>query len=222
MGAAGTTDEAPRFRIRASGTAPLELVEVIRDDRRVQRWVLPPDEWDVDLTWTDPQPLHQEAAYYVRVTQAGEAYAWSSPIWLACGAPGAVGRDAAVVAALPAWSEGTWPPQQGPAERAEAAGYLPALEAFLARQGAGGRYVSLEPVGMFREHRGRYALFRGYDAGGPAYTTSSTRPAAATGEDARRPEERLPVPVTVRYYPDFPEDRIRVGVGWVDFGVGRR
>ena len=221
MGQAGKVGEAPRFRLQASGTAPLDLVEVIRDDRRVQRWVLPPDSWDVDLTWTDPEPLRDEAAYYVRVTQSGEAFAWSSPIWVACSAPSAVPREAAV-ATLPVWHEGVWPPEQGDAERSETAAYLLVLEAFLARQGAGGRYVELRPVGMFREHRGRYALFRGYDAGGPTFATSITRPASATDGDTRRTNARERAPVTVRYYPDFPENRIRVGAGWVDFGVGRR
>jgi hypothetical protein len=46
-----------------AGTAPLDLVEIVHDDRRVQRWALPPDTWDVDLTWRDEQPLRAETAY---------------------------------------------------------------------------------------------------------------------------------------------------------------
>jgi len=96
------------------------------------------------------------------------------------------------------------------------------MEQFLASQSAGGRYVELNPIGMFREHRGRYALFRGYDAGGPIHNTSITddRAGAAVSAAAARPRTRTPVHVL--YYPDFPEPRIRVGAGWVDFGVGRK
>ena len=220
MGQVGSAAEAPRFRIRASGTAPLDLVEVLRDDRRVNRWVLPAGTWDVDLTWTDPQPLGAECAYYVRVTQSGFAFAWSSPIWFTCTAAGAAAPRNAPP--LPAWHEGVWPPPGGETARAEAAAYLPALQGFLERQSAAGRYVELEPVGVFREHRGRFVLFRGFDGGGPTYGTSITHQPARGAAGERSQGARTPrVPVHVLYYPDFPEDRIRVGVGWVDFGVGR-
>ncbi|HET7771838.1 MAG TPA: DUF3604 domain-containing protein, partial [Chloroflexota bacterium] len=189
MGQRGVADAAPRFRIEASGTAPLELVDVIRDDRRIQRFVLPPDTWDASLTWADDRPLDREAAYYVRVTQAGDAFAWSSPIWLTCGA----GAGGAAPDDLPAWNAGAWPPDGDPASRREAERHLPALEAFLTMQGASGKYSGLHSVGMFREHRGQYAHFRGHDPAGR--------------------------PVHILYYPDFPEDRIRVGAGWSDYGV---
>ena len=191
MGQTGTAAAPPRFRVRASGTAPLDLVEIIRDDRRVQRWVLPPDTWDVDLAWTDIQPPPGQSAYYVRITQRGDAFAWSSPIWLTYDGPGAPGSEDS--GSVPAWNDSIWPPVGTTGEQAEAAGYLPALNAFLARQGAAGRYVDLRAVGMFREHRGRYALFRGSDAAGNQ--------------------------IHMLYYPDFAEDRIRVGIGWADFGV---
>jgi hypothetical protein len=199
MGQAGTgwADEAPRFRVQASGTAPLDLVEVIRNDCRVHRWVLPPDTWDVDLTWTDEQPLPTEAAYYVRVTQTGDAFAWSSAIWLTFAGPHALERDPAAPHTLPRWDEGVWPPTGDAAAQAEAAAHLPAALAHLERHGAGAAYGGWQPVGVFREHRGRYALFRGHDL----------------------PERK---PIQLRYYPDFPEDRVRIGVGWADYGVDPR
>ncbi|MGI8424593.1 MAG: DUF3604 domain-containing protein, partial [Chloroflexota bacterium] len=220
MGQAGTASEAPRFRVQASGTAPLDLVEIIRDDRCVQRWTLEPGTWDVDLTWTDAHPLREEAAYYVRVTQSGFAFAWSGPIWLACPEHGTTTRESPDVAALPAWDAGTWPPPGDETARTEAASHVPELERFLASQGAGRRYVDLDPVGMFQEHRGRYALYRGYDVGGPVHSTSITldrlQQAAMA---AAAPRKRTPVHVL--YYPGFPEPRIRVGVGWADYGAGR-
>ena len=218
MGQVGTTSQPPRLRIRASGTAPLDLVEIIRDDRLVHRWTLPPETWDVDLTWTDEQPVRGESAYYVRVTQTGFAFAWSSPMWLTCTTPDAVSPSSDALQALPAWSEGVWPPLAAESSRAEAATHLAPLERFLALQGAGGRYVDLVPVGMFREHRGRYALFRGHDAGGAAYSTSITHGPAASAADSAPARSRSPVHVL--YYPDFPEPRVRVAAGWLDFGLG--
>jgi hypothetical protein len=195
MGQTGTARQAPRFRVRASGTAPLDLVEIVRDDRRVQRWALPPDTWDVELTWTDEQPLRAEAAYYVRVTQSGDAFAWSSPIWLTCASEAALAEESPDVQVLPRWNEGAWPPPGDDASLAEAAGYLPAALAHLGRNGAAGKYGGWAPVGMFGEQRGRCALFRGHDV--------------PTGR-----------PVQLRYYPDFSEDRVRIESGWADYGVG--
>jgi hypothetical protein len=73
---------------------------------------------------------------------------------------------------------------------------LPAAERHLARHGASQKYGEWAPIGIFREHRGRYALFRGV---------------AVPGGD----------PVRLLYYPDFAEDRVRIGAGWADYGVGR-
>jgi hypothetical protein len=173
----------------------------------------------VDVQWTDAHPPRGEAAYYVRVTQSGFAFAWSSPIWVTCTPPDAAGPELAGAPALPAWNEGSWPPPAGGGSRAEAATYLAALERFLASQGAGGRYVDLDPIGMFREHRGRYALFRGHDAGGAVFSTSSSRDPA--GRAAQNEPAATRSPVHVLYYPDFPEPRVRVGIGWADFGIGR-
>jgi hypothetical protein len=194
MGQAGAVGETPRFRVQASGTAPLDLVEIIRNDRRVQRWVLPPDTWDVDLAWIDERPLTEEAAYYVRVTQTGDAFAWSSPLWLSYTGTVVIPQQTAVEA-LPLWNEGVWPPEGTELECAAAAAHLPAALAHLARYGAAEKYGEWKPVGLFREHRGRYALFRGYENEGGN-------------------------PVHLLYYPDFAEDRIRIGSGWVDYGAG--
>jgi hypothetical protein len=163
----------------------------------VQRWDLPPDTWDVDLSWTDEQPLPAEAAYYVRVTQTGDAFAWSSAIWLTCTGPHALERDPTASHALPRWDEGAWPPKGDAAAPAEAAAHLPAALAHLERHGAGKTYGGWRPVGVFREHRGRYALFRGHELPGHR-------------------------PVQLRYYPDFPEDRVRISIGWADYGVDPR
>ena len=55
----------------------------------------------------------------------------------------------------------------------------------------------------------------------------------AVDERSARPSPAAPVaqaetslaqdraPVHVLYFPDFPEERIRVGAGWADFGIGR-
>ena len=103
----------------------------------------------------------------------------SSPFWVRCTTAGATTRVDEEV--LPAWNSGTWPPPGDTTQRAEAESHRAASERFLASQGAGGRYVDLEAVGMFQEHRGRYALFRGFDGGGRTFSTTITRGARGPG-----------------------------------------
>ena len=87
MGSEMTTEEAPRLSVKVVGTKPIRKVEVIRDNEYIYTASGRDD--------TDPnrarelafQHLDLDAApgkhyYYLRVFQEGEAYAWSSPIWV--------------------------------------------------------------------------------------------------------------------------------------------
>lgn len=69
-----------RLHVRAVGTHPVKRAEVFRDGEVIHRKVGGRLELDVVI---EEQAPTAPAWYYVRVTQAGEAMAWSSPIWVA-------------------------------------------------------------------------------------------------------------------------------------------
>jgi hypothetical protein len=69
-----------RLTIRVLGTAPIRQLDVIRSNQYLHnRQNL---EKDISLTFIDNQPLAGESYYYVRVIQADDQMAWSSPIWV--------------------------------------------------------------------------------------------------------------------------------------------
>jgi hypothetical protein len=64
------------------GTAPVARLEVVKNNRDVHR--VTGQAREIRLRWTDPAGPEQEADfYYLRVTQADDEMAWSSPIWVA-------------------------------------------------------------------------------------------------------------------------------------------
>ena len=67
-----------RVHIQAHACAPVERVDLIRNDRCLQSWR--PDTPDIDLTHSDEHPL-RHGAYYVRLRQTDGEYAWSTPVW---------------------------------------------------------------------------------------------------------------------------------------------
>ena len=69
------------FSATLHGTAPIERVEVISDDRCV--WQADPNAWDVELADEPlPPPRGEWAYYYLRMRQVDGHIAWLSPVWL--------------------------------------------------------------------------------------------------------------------------------------------
>ena len=68
------------IRVRVAGTAPLEKVEVVKNNENVhcQR----PDGKVCEFEWVDESETSGGDYYYVRVTQTDTEMAWSSPIWI--------------------------------------------------------------------------------------------------------------------------------------------
>jgi hypothetical protein len=69
-----------RLIIRVLGTAPVRQLDIIRSNEYLHnRQNL---EKEISLTFADREPLSGESYYYVRVIQADNQMAWSSPIWI--------------------------------------------------------------------------------------------------------------------------------------------
>jgi hypothetical protein len=81
MGDEVRTDR-PRFDVVVLGTAPIDKVEILRNNAVVHTR-LTTDE-TARFTWQDPLPLKGDKAafYYVRVQQKDGNMGWSSPIWV--------------------------------------------------------------------------------------------------------------------------------------------
>ncbi|MGH9659624.1 MAG: hypothetical protein ACRD96_13835 [Bryobacteraceae bacterium] len=70
----------PRLEVRIEGTAPVDKVEIVRNNKFV--FAAKPGKASVQLTWEDAQPPGGERYYYVRVEQRDGQMAWSSPMWI--------------------------------------------------------------------------------------------------------------------------------------------
>ena len=70
----------PRLDIRIEGTAPIDQVEVIRNNQFV--YSNRPGKASVTWHFDDNDPKSGESYYYVRVRQSDGQMAWSSPIWI--------------------------------------------------------------------------------------------------------------------------------------------
>jgi hypothetical protein len=70
----------PRIEIRIEGTAPVEQVDVVRNNKIV--FSNKPGKASVELRYEDGDPVPGESYYYVRVQQRDGQMAWSSPMWL--------------------------------------------------------------------------------------------------------------------------------------------
>ena len=86
MGDEFSTDVTPRLQIVASGTAPIDSVEIIRQVGVQKPEVvvsMEPREAEIDLDWSDTAATAGEwNMYYVRLKQRNEAMAWASPLWI--------------------------------------------------------------------------------------------------------------------------------------------
>jgi hypothetical protein len=69
-----------KLSIKIIGTTPIRQIDIIRNNTFIHN--RNPLEKEVSFTYVDNQPLPGESYYYVRVIQADDNMAWSSPIWI--------------------------------------------------------------------------------------------------------------------------------------------
>ncbi|MBI5774933.1 MAG: hypothetical protein HZA89_14480, partial [Verrucomicrobia bacterium] len=87
MGDEFTANEAPMLRVKFIGTAPFAKVTLVKDDVEVKVWE--PGKAEVELTWTDPQPVAGQTSYYYfrgeqqkQGTETNGELVWASPMWI--------------------------------------------------------------------------------------------------------------------------------------------
>lgn len=146
-------DGNPRLTIDAHACAPIERINLIRNDRTLATWC--PNTLDATLEFADATP-HPEAAYYVRLRQTDGEYAWSTPIWIACSA-GTPDSDCD----LPAWNQHE-PFDLASARPNDAEPYAAQLLDYLAANEDPSRFHDLTPIRIVNEIPGRAALFFAY------------------------------------------------------------
>ena len=147
-------DNNPHIAITAHACAPIERIDLIRDDRALAAWH--PNTLDATLEFEDAEPL-PESAYYVRLRQADGEYAWSTPdlgYLHGIGSPDA-GPD------LPAWNEHE-PLDSSSTRPNDAEPYEAQLLDYLADNEDPGRFHDITPIRIVEEVPGRAALFHAY------------------------------------------------------------
>ena len=75
----------PEMQIKVLGTAPIALIEVIKDNAVVYSHRPTAERKLADLTWKDSAAPTGTSYYYIRVQQADGQLAWSSPMWISYG-----------------------------------------------------------------------------------------------------------------------------------------
>lgn len=75
-----TSAARPKISIRVEGTAPVDRVEIIRNNQFV--FSTRPGKASVKIDFEDGNPAAGESYYYVRVLQRDGQIAWSSPMWM--------------------------------------------------------------------------------------------------------------------------------------------
>ena len=143
-------DGKPRITVTAHACAPIERIDLIRDDRALAAWY--PNELDVGLEFEDDAPL-SGAAYYVRLRQTDGEFAWSTPIWITCsvGSSGAGGD-------LPAWNQHE-PVDLTAIRPNDAEPYEVQLLDYLADNEDSSQFNDITPIHIVNEVPGRAALF---------------------------------------------------------------
>ncbi|MDE2868779.1 MAG: DUF3604 domain-containing protein [Chloroflexota bacterium] len=147
------TEDKPRLTITAHACSPIERIDLICNDRALAAWH--PDTLDATYDFEDSTPL-PEAAYYVRLRQSDGEYAWSTPIWITCGA-GAPdsGTD------LPAWNQHE-AADLAMARPNDAEAYEDQLLDYLSANEDPAHFHDLTPIGVVDEVPGRAALFHAF------------------------------------------------------------
>ena len=80
MGDELTTTDPPTLELRATGTAKIERVELIRGQEII--YTATPNSRQVELRYRDEEPLAGVSHYYFRILQEDGEIAWTSPIWI--------------------------------------------------------------------------------------------------------------------------------------------
>ncbi len=80
MGDETTTSEAPVIRIAVRGTAPIDNIQIIKDNQYL--YSLRPGTRNVAFAYRDGAAEPGESYYYVRLQQTDGQMAWASPIWV--------------------------------------------------------------------------------------------------------------------------------------------
>ncbi len=80
MGDEITTSEAPEIRIAVRGTAPIDNIQIIKDNQYL--YSRRPGTRNVALAYRDGATEPGESYYYVRLQQTDGQMAWASPIWV--------------------------------------------------------------------------------------------------------------------------------------------
>jgi len=79
------TADKPTMTVRVRGTAPLRAVTIVRNEMNIRRVVPKTTTTDLDVTFTDEEPLKGVNRYYVRVEQVDGNMGWASPVWVTYG-----------------------------------------------------------------------------------------------------------------------------------------
>lgn len=145
--------DEPRVTIAAHACAPIERIDLIRNDRALSSWR--PYALDAALEYVDAAPL-PDAAYYVRLRQTDGEYAWSTPIWITCG----VGNPDSG-SNLPAWNQHE-PMDLAAARPKDAEPYAEQLLDYLAANEDPYQFHDVTPIRIVDEVPGRAALFYAY------------------------------------------------------------
>ncbi|MHC4996979.1 MAG: hypothetical protein ACYTGQ_18220, partial [Planctomycetota bacterium] len=80
MGQSLKTSANPRLTFVVHGTAPIERVTIIRNERDYKTYK--PGTKDFQATFTDTKPVDGDNRYYIRVIQEDGNMAWASPVWV--------------------------------------------------------------------------------------------------------------------------------------------
>jgi hypothetical protein len=76
------TADKPKLTVRVRGTAPLRAVTIVRNEMNIRRTVPKTKTTDLDVTFTDEEPIKGVNRYYVRVEQVDGNMGWASPVWV--------------------------------------------------------------------------------------------------------------------------------------------
>jgi hypothetical protein len=82
MGDEFTATEAPVMKVKVLGTAPIRIIEVIKDNKIVYAYTPQEQEKVAEMSWRDNESGRGTSYYYVRVQQTDDQIAWSSPMWV--------------------------------------------------------------------------------------------------------------------------------------------
>lgn len=71
---------APSLKIHIIGTGPIAAIDILKNSQVVE--TIKPGKQEYQGTWTDPNPSEGTRYYYIRVQQADDELAWTSPMWI--------------------------------------------------------------------------------------------------------------------------------------------